>query len=73
MNVERDLDPAVELMNTDGPLAVDLFDRERSTAFDDRSTTDRERREWTVAAGVARSVNLFESTAGRAYAVQTIG
>lgn len=29
--------------------------------------------EWTVAAGVARSVNLFESTGGRAYAVQTVG
>lgn len=28
--------------------------------------------EWHVAAGVARSVNLFQSTAGRAYAVQTI-
>ena len=29
--------------------------------------------EWNVAAGVARSVNLFQSTANRAYAVQTIG
>lgn len=29
--------------------------------------------EWAVAAGVAKSVNLFESTAGRAYAVHTIG
>jgi len=28
--------------------------------------------EWTVAIGVARSVNLFQSTAGRSYAVQTI-
>ena len=28
--------------------------------------------EWNVAAGAARSVNLFQSTAGRAYAVQTI-
>ena len=29
--------------------------------------------EWTLAAGLARSVNLFESTSGRSYAVQTIG
>ncbi len=28
--------------------------------------------EWHVAAGVAQSVNLFQSTAGRRYAVQTI-
>jgi len=28
--------------------------------------------EWHVAAGAAKSVNLFQSTAGRAYAVQTI-
>ncbi len=29
--------------------------------------------EWTIAAGVARSVDLFQSTSGRGYAVQTIG
>jgi hypothetical protein len=29
--------------------------------------------EWTVSAGIANSVNLFDSTAGRNYAVQTIG
>ena len=28
--------------------------------------------EWHVAAGAAKSVNLFQSTSGRAYAVQTI-
>ena len=28
--------------------------------------------EWNVGAGAAKSVNLFQSTAGRAYAVQTI-
>lgn len=28
--------------------------------------------EWQVSVGVARSVNLFQSTAGRAYAVQTV-
>lgn len=30
-------------------------------------------REWHVAAGVSRSVHLFQSTAGRSYAVQTVG
>lgn len=29
--------------------------------------------EWHVSAGVARSVNLYQSKAGRSYAVQTIG
>ena len=29
--------------------------------------------EWMIAAGASTSVNLFESTAGRNYAVQTIG
>jgi hypothetical protein len=29
--------------------------------------------EWQVSAGLANSVNLFESTAGRSYAVQTVG
>lgn len=29
--------------------------------------------EWQVAAGIAKSVNLFQSASGRAYAVQTVG
>ena len=29
--------------------------------------------EWAISAGVAKSVNLFDSTAGRSYAVQTVG
>ncbi len=29
--------------------------------------------EWMIAAGVAKSVDLFQSTSGRGYAVQTIG
>lgn len=70
VNVEADLDPAVDLMNTDGPIDV-------TCALDGRSTkVQREfdgRSELTASVGVARSVNLFESTAGRSYAVQTIG
>jgi len=72
VNIERDLDPAVELMNTDGPLAV-VCSTGVLQGFDDRSTVERGTSEWAAAAGIAKSVNLFQSTGGRAYAVQTIG
>ena len=66
VNVEADLDPAVDLMNTDGPIEVDCRPPSRAP----RASADRE---WQIGAGVATSVNLFQSTSGRAYAVQTIG
>jgi hypothetical protein len=71
VNVERDLDPAVDLMNTDGPIdpLCSIAGREQ----DDRRTAAGQPAEWTAAAGVARSVNLYQSTAGRAYSVLTIG
>ena len=72
VNVERDLDPAVELMNTDGPLAM-VCSTVLPQAFDGRATVERRESEWNLAAGAARSVRLFESASGRAYAVQTIG
>jgi hypothetical protein len=62
VNVQRDLDPAVDLMNTEGPIAVQC-----------RVRNDARPSEWNVAIGIAKSVNLFQSTAGRAYAAQTIG
>jgi hypothetical protein len=69
VNVEADLDPAVDLMNTEGTIDV-------TCGFDARSTevqrTFDGRSEFTISAGVARSVNLFQSTAGRSYAVQTV-
>lgn len=71
VNIERDLDPAVELMNTEGLLTVHCSIVEPSS--NDRRTSVERQSEWHVAAGLARSVRLFESTAGRAYAVQTIG
>lgn len=61
VNVERDLDPAVDLMNTEGALEVTC------------QIPQPHESEWMVAIGAARSVNLFQSTAGRSYAVQTIG
>lgn len=79
VNVEADLDPAVDLMNTDGEMSVDCV---IAPAPASKVPLDGERRaplsgvpssEWTVAVGAARSVNLFESTGGRAYAIQTLG
>src|SRR5688500_9403641 len=62
INVEADLDPAVDLMNTDGVIGV------HCTAPRTGAPS-----EWIVAIGAAKSVNLFQSTAGRSYAVQTFG
>jgi hypothetical protein len=70
VNVERDLDPAVEAMNTDGQLALTCTIVERSE--NGRRTLVERRSEWQVSAGVASSVALFESAAGRWYAVQTV-
>jgi hypothetical protein len=66
VNVEADLDPTVDSMNTDGAIPVQCG----PPSLAGRAAADPE---WMAAVGVARSVNLFESTAGRAYAVQTIG
>ena len=60
VNVERDLDPAVDLMNTEGVIKVSCS---LPGAGD----------EWTVSIGAAHSVKLFQSTSGRSYAVQTVG
>jgi hypothetical protein len=67
VNVEPDLDPAVDLMNTEGPLRVACI---RSGPGNRDPGAGRS--EWAFAVGAARSVNLFQSTAGRAYAVHTI-
>jgi hypothetical protein len=60
VNVERDLDPDVDLMNTEGPIKISC-------------SLPGAESEWMLSIGAAQSVNLFESTAGRSYAVQTIG
>jgi hypothetical protein len=71
VNIERDLDPAVDQMNTDGVLAVTCTIAGRPANA--RRTSAEPTGEWMISAGLARSVNLFQSTAGRSYAVQTIG
>lgn len=86
VNVEPDLDPAVDLMNTDGAIAVQcaIVPAPLEGEPHESSTTNGARgaalsgvppssSEWMVSGGVARSVNLFQSTSGRSYAVQTIG
>lgn len=91
VNVEADLDPAVDHMNTEGLLKVaceiqappkgapyvgtngDAPDRRAPLYGAPGQNETRGQSEWTVAAGVARSVNLFESESGRSYAIQTIG
>jgi hypothetical protein len=64
VNVERDLDPAVELMNTEGALAVrcELPERPAPAPMG----------EWMIGTGVAWSVPVFDSQSGRGYVVQTV-
>ena len=64
VNVEPDLDPAVDLMNTDGAVACEMGSGPLPSP---------PHSEWNTALGIARSVSLFQSTAGRSYVVQTIG
>jgi hypothetical protein len=71
VNIERDLDPAVDEMNTNGSITVDCSIVERPE--NDRRTDVERAGEWTIAAGAARSVNLYQSTSGRSYAVLTVG
>jgi hypothetical protein len=66
VNVERDLDPAVERMNTEGPIEV-VCERPRA---DDAPAPGSA--EWMIGAGVAWSVPLFDSAGGRGYVAQTV-
>jgi opacity protein-like surface antigen len=71
INVERDLDPAVDEINTNGTIELSCSTNVLQ-AFSDRSTNDHVS-EWMAAAGAARSVSLYESTAGRSYGIVAIG
>jgi hypothetical protein len=71
INVERDLDPAVDEMTTDGTIEVTCA-ASVLQPFSNRSMSDHVS-EWTAAAGAARSVNLYESTSGRSYGTVAIG
>lgn len=76
VNVEADLDPAVDLMNTDGVINVHCTAARKGApddaADDRRAPLAGAPQEWMFSIGAARSVNLFQSTAGRSYAVQTV-
>jgi len=65
VNIEADLDPAVDHLNTEGPLAVVC-----SVSGSDRSSSQSA--ELVVGAGAGWSVKLFQSAANRRYAVQTV-
>jgi hypothetical protein len=69
VNVEADLDPAVDLMNTEGAINVTCS----LSGSGIREPGAEWMSEWIVSIGAARSVDLFQSTAGRSYGVQTIG
>ena len=87
VNVDRDLDPDVDRMNTEGVIKITCDmpgagNRPASAreASSGEVSPERLRREggepgaeWMVGVGAAKSVNLFQSTSGRSYAVQTIG
>jgi hypothetical protein len=66
VNVERDLDPAVERMNTDGPIGVACERPGGAAGAAPRSS------EWMIGAGAAWSIPLFDSAGGRGYVVQSV-
>lgn len=65
VNVEADLDPAVDHINTEGPLAV-------VCTVSGSARSSGQSAELVVGAGAAWSVKLFQSAANRRYAVQTV-
>lgn len=72
VNVERDLDPAVERMNTEGPLEVAC---ERPPQYGPAAPAGPVAplaAEWMIGAGVAWSVPLFDAAGGRHYLLPTV-
>lgn len=85
VNVEADLDPAVDHMNTDGPVAVSCELRSGEAVRPARAVAAAApvgmcpqpgrpgaRTEWMLLAGAAQSVALFQSSGDRTYGVQTV-
>ena len=75
VNVDADLDHAVEQMNTQGPLAVVCSlpsgIRPRSQ-LPEASAGQAVSSEWVIGAGAAWGIRIFHSTGDRRYAVQTV-
>ena len=73
VNIDADLDPAVEQMNTQGPLSVVCT---LSSARDGARAVTPEAAhldsEWVFGAGAAWAIRIFQSKGDRRYAVQTI-
>ncbi len=72
VNVEADLDPAVDHMNTEGMVTVTCILGSGDLAMSRLKPAERAAAELVVAAGGAWSVKLFESAANRRYAVQMV-
>lgn len=71
VNVERDLDRGVDLMNTRGALAVEC-DIGPSQATPAARTSSRPLAgEWMIGAGYGWSIDLLRAKSGRHYAIQT--
>jgi hypothetical protein len=70
VNVEADLDPAVDHLNTEGILPVTCILGSGDLVISRSGAVDRAASELVVAGGAAWSVQLFKSVANRRYAVQ---
>lgn len=70
VNVEADLDPAVEQMNTQGPLS--LMCTIGGGTQEPARRLAAVRSEWVVGGGAAWAIKLFQSEGNRRYAVQTV-
>ena len=73
VNIDADLDPAVEQMNTQGPISVMCtLSGARGRDPELQRQPARLGSEWVVGAGEARAIRIFQSKGNRRYAVQTI-
>ncbi len=74
VNVDADLDPAVEAMNTQGPIAVvcTLSPVPLGTFGTPGTPGTLFSSEWVIGAGAAWGIRIFHSTGDRWYAVQTV-
>lgn len=72
VNVERDLDRGVDLMNTGGALAVDCDIGRSQDAPGEPVPSESLAAEWMVGAGYGWSIDLLRARSGRHFAIQTV-
>jgi hypothetical protein len=71
VNVDADLDAAVEQMNTQGPLSV-MCTLDRTGSSPEPVALLSLESEWMIGAGAAWGIRIFHSTGDRRYALQTV-